>query len=95
MVRAIWKNMVLAESIHVIEFDNAIYFPPESVNQQYLKQSPLTTLCYWKGKAQYYNIDVNGQINHGAAWYYPHPWWLARHIKNYIAFWKDVTIIYD
>ena len=95
MVRAIWKNMVLAESDQIIEFDNTVYFPPESVNPQYLKESPLTSLCYWKGKAQYYNIDVNGYVNHAAAWTYSRPWWLARSIKNYVAFWKDVMIIRD
>lgn len=95
MVRAIWNNMVLAESDQTIEFDNTIYFPPDSVNPQYLKRSPLTTLSYWKGKAQYFNVDVNGRVNHAAAWTYPRPWWLARAIKNYIAFWNDVTIVRD
>lgn len=95
MVKAIWNNMVLAESDHTIEFDDTVYFPPDSVNCHYLTESPLTALQYWKGKARYFNIDVNGQVNHAAAWTYPQPWWMARAIKNYVAFWKDVTIIRD
>ena len=95
MVRAIWRNIVLAESKDTIFFDNVIYFPPESINRHYFKSSPLTTVCYWKGKAHYYDLEVNGDVHHAAAWSYPNPWWLARSIKDYVAFWKDVTVISD
>ncbi|WP_338057091.1 DUF427 domain-containing protein [Tenacibaculum maritimum] len=30
--------------------------------------------------------------NKDAAWYYKHPSNKAKHIKNYIAFWKGVSI---
>ena len=95
MVRAIWNNMVLAESDQTIQFDKTIYFPPESIYPQYFRRSPLTSRNYWKGTARYFNIDVGGQVNHAAAWTYPKPWWLARAIKGYVAFWNGVTIVRD
>ena len=37
-------------------------------------------------------IDVNGEVNPDAAWYYPEPKDAAKNIKNYVAFWKEVEI---
>jgi uncharacterized protein (DUF427 family) len=35
---------------------------------------------------------VNGQTNKDAAWYYPAPKDAARQIKDYVAFWRGVTV---
>ncbi|MBV7697383.1 DUF427 domain-containing protein, partial [Streptomyces sp. TRM70350] len=37
-------------------------------------------------------LQVGGEVNPDAAWYYPHPIPLARRIKNHVAFWNGVTI---
>jgi uncharacterized protein (DUF427 family) len=62
------------------------------VNRQYFKQSDTHSTCPWKGLANYYNIEVNGEVNEDAAWYYPEPKDAAKHIKDYIAFWKGVKV---
>jgi len=31
------------------------------------------TVCPWKGQASYFDLEVEGQVNRGAAWYYPTP----------------------
>lgn len=49
------------------------YFPSDSINRKYFKESKTHTTCSWKGVASYYHIEVDGKINEDAAWYYPEP----------------------
>jgi uncharacterized protein (DUF427 family) len=67
-------------------------FPPDSLNMEYFNQSDMQTSCNIKGKAYYYHLSVNGQINFDAAWYYPTPVSESKYIANYTAFWKGVEI---
>lgn len=92
MVKAYWKGKVLAESDTYEIVEGNIYFPPENINKEFFKESSTHTSCHWKGLASYYNIQVDGEVNKDAAWYYPNPSPAARHIKDYIAFWKGVKI---
>ena len=91
-MKAVWKNAVLAESHQTVMVEGNHYFPPEAVNRQYLRPSNTHTTCPWKGLASYYHINVEGEINKDAAWYYPDPKDGAKNIKNYIAFWKGVEV---
>ena len=91
-MKAVWQNVVLAESNDTIVLEGNHYFPPEAVNRQYLRPSHTHTTCPWKGLASYYHIDVDGERNEDAAWYYPDPKDAAKKIKNYIAFWKGVGV---
>jgi uncharacterized protein (DUF427 family) len=68
------------------------YFPPDSIKQDYFKESSTHTSCPWKGSASYYTIEVDGQVNKDAAWYYPTPKDAAKNITGYIAFWKGVKV---
>jgi uncharacterized protein (DUF427 family) len=68
------------------------YFPPESVNTDYLKASAAHTTCPWKGVASYYDIEVDGEVNIGGAWCYPEPSPAASNIKDHVAFWRGVTV---
>ncbi len=49
------------------------YFPPDSVRMEFLQPVDHTTVCGWKGVANYYDIVVDGKRNPGAAWYYAAP----------------------
>jgi uncharacterized protein (DUF427 family) len=91
-MKAMWKNAVLAESHQTVVVEGNHYFPPEAVNRQYLRPSNTHTTCPWKGLASYYHINVEGEINKDAAWYYPDPKDGAKNIKNYIAFRKGVEV---
>jgi uncharacterized protein (DUF427 family) len=62
------------------------------VDSAFLKERDAHTICPWKGKASYYDIQVDGKINHNAAWYYPEPKEAARHIQGHIAFYKGVQV---
>lgn len=92
MAKAIWNNTVIAESENCEVVEGNYYFPPDSINQTYFKTSNTHTSCPWKGQASYYNIEVDGKTNDDAAWYYPEPKPKAENIKNYVAFWRGVTV---
>lgn len=92
MAKATWKNVILAESDQCEIVEGNYYFPPDSIKKEYLKESNTHTNCFWKGEASYYTIEVNGEENKDAAWYYPIPKEKAQNIKNYVAFWKGVKV---
>lgn len=91
-MKAYWNGQLLAESNDTIVVENNHYFPAESINKEFFKDSATNTVCPWKGEASYYSLEVAGQENKDAAWYYPTPSELAKKIKDYVAFWKGVEI---
>ncbi len=92
MAKAIWNGAVLAETDTFEKVEGNIYFPQDSINQEYFIHSDTHTTFYWKGEASYYDIQVDEKLNKDAAWYYPNPKAKAENIKDYIAFWKGVEI---
>lgn len=91
-MKAIWNNTVLADSDQTVVVEGNHYFPPDSLNKDYFSDSNTTTTCPWKGEASYYHLDVDGDTNHDAAWYYKSPKPAAAEIKDHVAFWKGVKI---
>ncbi len=92
MPKATWNGTVLAESDEHELVEGNIYFPPGSINQEYFRLSEEHTFCPWKGTASYYDVEVDGQTNRGAAWYYPSPRDAAANIKDHVAFWRGVQV---
>lgn len=92
MPKATWNGAVLAESDQCEVVEGNQYFPPDAIARQYFKDSTTHTTCGWKGVASYYTIEVDGQVNPDAAWYYPEPKDAAKNIAGYIAFWKGVKV---
>jgi uncharacterized protein (DUF427 family) len=92
MAKAIWKGTVLAESDNTRVVEGNHYFPPDSIKKEFFQSSENHTNCPWKGVASYYNVEVEGQLNKNAAWYYPSPKSAAKEITNYVAFWKGVQV---
>lgn len=72
-----------------------VYFPNESVQEQYLEPSDTEYTCPWKGEAKYYHIVVDDQKLEDAAWSYPDPKPAAKKIKGHIAFSPEVEIKRD
>jgi uncharacterized protein (DUF427 family) len=91
-MKAIWEGTVLAESDQTIVVEGNHYFPPDSVKQQFLAPSDKHTTCHWKGVASYYHVQVGAKSNADAAWYYPEPKQAAKSIRDYVAFWRGVTM---
>jgi len=91
-MRAVWKGQTIAESNDTVIVEGNHYFPAGSVKHEYLVDSANTTVCPWKGTASYYSIDIDGEVNSDAAWYYPEPKAAAANIAGHIAFWRGVQI---
>jgi uncharacterized protein (DUF427 family) len=91
-MRAVWNGATLAESDEVVFLEGNVYFPPGSIERRYFRDSRLRTVCPWKGIARYYTIEVEGERNERAAWYYPRPFPWIRKIRDHVAFWNGVAI---
>lgn len=92
-MKAIWNGAVLAESDKTVVVENNHYFPKESIQAAYFRDSPTHSTCPWKGVASYYTLQVEGQTNVDAAWYYSQPKEAAQQIQDHIAFWKGVKVV--
>jgi uncharacterized protein (DUF427 family) len=92
MTRATWKGTVIAESAGCHKLEGNFYFPPDAVKREYLRVSPHTSVCPWKGIAHYYDVVVDDQVNKAAAWYYPDPKPAATRIKDHVGFWRGVAV---
>jgi uncharacterized protein (DUF427 family) len=92
-MKAIWNGEVLANSNETQVVEGNHYFPPNSLNMQFFKQSDKTSVCSWKGLANYYDLEVKGNSNKDAAWSYAEPKSAASNIAGYIAFWKGVQVV--
>ncbi len=91
-MKAIWNGAVLADSDDTVVVEGNQYFPPDSINREYFRESGTHTTCPWKGEASYYDVVVNGESNKDAAWYYPAPKDAAKEIKDHVAFWRGVRV---
>jgi uncharacterized protein (DUF427 family) len=91
-MKAIWNGVVLAESDKTVVVEGNHYFPIDSIRKEHFQQSTHTTVCGWKGTANYYHIVAEGQTNENAAWYYATPKPEAKQIAGYVAFWKGVKV---
>ena len=92
MTKATWNGVTLAESDATVIVENNQYFPADSLNKAYFKDSNTHSSCGWKGLCNYYSIEVDGQTNPDAAWYYPEPKDAAKNIAGHVAFWKGVKV---
>jgi len=92
MAKALWSGKVIADSAATVVVEGNQYFPPGSVNKEFLRASSHTSVCPWKGTAHYYHVEVDGMRSENAAWYYPEPKPAAAEIKDRIAFWKGVRV---
>lgn len=101
-MKAVWNDQVIAEAdkSDLIYIEQNWYFPPSSVNQEYLQKSPTPYTCPWKGVCQYFNVvDPNdsSKKSEDSAWSYPEPYEsgiekVHKDFSNYVAFWRDVQV---
>ena len=91
-MKAMWNGKVVAESDQTIVVEGNHYFPPDSLHREFFQPSDRHTVCPWKGQASYYDVAVDGKVSEGGAWYYPEPKQAAAQIRDYVAFWRGVTV---
>ncbi len=92
MVKAVWNGEVVADSDDTVVVEGNHYFPRPAVRSELLRESQTTSRCPWKGQARYYSLEVGGQVNSDAAWYYPDPKEAASQIRDRIAFYPSVKV---
>jgi uncharacterized protein (DUF427 family) len=90
MATATWNGQIIANSDDTVIVEGNHYFPADAVDPALLKPSTTTSVCGWKGLANYYTLVVDGAENRDAVWYYADPKPQAAHIKGRLAFWKGV-----
>jgi uncharacterized protein (DUF427 family) len=91
-MKAVWNGAVIAQSDDTVVVEGNHYFPAAALKREFIAPSATHTTCHWKGVASYYSLQVGGQINADAVWYYPDPKPEAQHVKDRVAFWKGVKI---
>ncbi len=92
-MKALWNGQAIAESTDTVVVEGNHYFPLASVNRDFLEESPTTSVCPWKGTANYYSLHVNGARNTDAVWYYAQPKPAAAQVTGRVAFWRGVQIV--
>jgi uncharacterized protein (DUF427 family) len=92
MTKATWNGTLIADSDDTVVVEGNHYFPLVSVHEELLRPSDTTSVCPWKGTASYYSLEVDGQTNPDAVWYYPAPKDAAKEITDRVAFWRGVEV---
>ncbi|MEM1031147.1 MAG: DUF427 domain-containing protein [Myxococcota bacterium] len=92
MPRALLNGTVVAETDTFEEVDGNVYFPPGSLKRDHFQAHGKTTVCGWKGTANYYTVVAGDRRAEAAAWYYADPKPAAANIKDHVAFWGDVVV---
>lgn len=77
-LKVICNGIILAETHRgkrVLETSHppSYYFPAEDVKLEHLIATPKTGLCEWKGRYQYYDINIGDQYINHAVWRYFDP----------------------
>ena len=91
-MQAIWNDVIIADSNDTVVVEGNHYFPLSAIKQSYFTESAYTSICPWKGLANYFNVEVDGKQNPNAAWIYKTPSAKASNIQNHVAFWKGIVV---
>ena len=75
-----------AESDNYEMVESNIYFPPESVNWQYLQKSGEKFSSPLIGEGTFYTINIEEIEKKNAAWSFPEPEAEFTHIRDYVTF---------
>jgi uncharacterized protein (DUF427 family) len=99
-MKAVLDDIVIAEAPleELIKIEGNWYFPPSSINQEFLQESSTPYTCPWKGEAQYFSVKDGDKVLQDRAWSYPTPYAssfdrVGKDYSGYVAFWKDVRVV--
>lgn len=91
-VRIEHAGEVVAESeraLRVLETASppTIYIPADDVRTDSLREVPAKhTHCEWKGRANYFDLELGDETSPAAAWHYPEPRDAYAELRGHIAF---------
>jgi len=99
-MKAVLDGTVIAEAPKddLVSIEGNWYFPPSSVAEGVLVESPTPYTCPWKGECQYFDVTSGGTALKDRAWSYPTPYPTAiervgKDFSGYVAFWKEVQVV--
>lgn len=99
-MKAVLAGAVIAEAddSELISIEGNWYFPLSAVKPGVLVESPTQYTCPWKGAAQYYSVQLDGETQADQAWGYPNPYPSAfervgKDISRHIAFAPGVEVV--
>lgn len=84
------SNMFLFETMLPTRY----YMPQTVARWEYLTKSDTTTLCPYKGMANYYNVVVNGKEYKDLIWWYKTPTLESAPIAGHICFYNEKVEMY-
>jgi uncharacterized protein (DUF427 family) len=98
-MKAIWNDRVIAEASRedMIYIEGNWYFPPGSVDKDFLRESDTPYTCPWKGVCTYFDVGEGDAWSKDAASTYREPKPSSLEIvkkdySNYVAFWHEVSV---
>ena len=65
------------------------YIPPEDILAGALIANPKQSWCEWKGRARYFDLQVEGRTIPSVGWSYPSPTPAFASIRNFVAFYPS------
>ncbi|KAI4205499.1 MAG: hypothetical protein LQ346_001453 [Caloplaca aetnensis] len=92
-------NVVVAESImNLCLFETGLrpryYMPKTAIKWQYTAPSETTTLCPYKGEAEYYHLIVDGKEIKDAIWWYRYPTQESIQIAGMACFYNEKVEVF-
>jgi uncharacterized protein (DUF427 family) len=99
-MKATYNGLVIAEADKkdTILIEGGVYFPPSAIKKEFFNHNDdRETVCFWKGKASYYDITADGETTAAAAWYYAEPKdgsidKVGKDFTNFVSFYPVVKI---
>lgn len=93
-LRVVFAGETIAETtrgLRVLETSHppTYYIPPDDIREGVLQPSSRTTQCEWKGRAVYFDAEVNGRRAEQAGWAYPDPRPRYEALKDHVAFYPS------
>ncbi len=90
-IRIIFNNQLIVDthrSKRLLETSHPpnYYIPPEDIRTEYLTKTARSSFCEWKGRANYYTLQVGDRTAENVAWYYPEISPTYKELEGYVSF---------
>lgn len=70
------------------------YLPLTDVRMDLLRDSDTVTQCPYKGEANYYSVELDGEVIEDIAWYYRYPVEESARVAGLVSFYNEKVDIY-
>jgi uncharacterized protein (DUF427 family) len=92
-VKATLGGHMIAESDDIVECGGYQYFPRSAVRLEWLEKTEKTASdLECPHGVQFYDVIVDGERHHRAAWSYEAPQPRMRQVADRFGFWEDVQV---